>query len=105
MNLLYKCLSNLKKNMENVYEINFEENPEEYMEAIRAIKNLEIMFGSRRFFDDIQFYDPQPEPDLGYELGNELDIELINKPADDRLLSASTFCDKEVKPNKGIENK
>ena len=29
---------------DNVYEVHFEENPEEYMEVISAIKNAEIMF-------------------------------------------------------------
>jgi len=37
--------------MENDYEINFEENPKEYRAFIRAIKNVEILFGGRRFFD------------------------------------------------------
>ena len=37
--------------MEYDYEINFEENPEEYRAFIRAIKNVEILFGGRRFFD------------------------------------------------------
>ncbi len=40
---------------------------------------MEIFFGGRRFFDDIQFYDPQPEPYRGYESGNESDLESMNK--------------------------
>ncbi len=47
-------------------EINFNNNPEDYTAFIRAIRNLEILF-ERPFFDDIQFYDPEPESDLGYE--------------------------------------
>lgn len=30
--------------MENVYEINFEENPKEYRAFIKLIKNIEIFF-------------------------------------------------------------
>ena len=81
------------------------------MEVIRAIKSAEIMFlGGRPLWDDIRFYDPQPEVDLGYESGNESykeiinepNIEIINKP-DNRLLSASTSCDN--LRNQGTENK
>ena len=109
---------------DNVYEVHFEENPEEYMEVIRAIKNAEILFlGGSPLFDDIRFYDPQPQADLGYESENESDIdepntdiinepnidvinepdiEIINEP-DNSLLSASTSCDN--LRNKGTENK
>ena len=102
MELLKKKYKNISKsslqmfiNIKNmdVYEVNFEENPEEYMEVIRAIKNLEVMFfGGSPLLDDIRFYDPQPEADLGYESGNESDIEIINEP-DDSSLSASTSCE------------
>ena len=76
------------------------------MEVIRAIKNAEILFlGGSPLFDDIWFYDPQPQADLGYEsdieIINEPNMEIINKP-DNRLLSASTSCDN--LRNKGTEN-
>ena len=115
------CESSLDLYQDNVYEVHFEENPEEYMEVIRAIKNAEIMFlGGSPLWDDIQFYDPKPEVDLGYESENEsdIDIEIINEPntdiinepdieiinePDNSLLSASTSCDN--LRNKGTENK
>lgn len=70
------------------YEINFNDNPEEYRAFIRVIRKVEILFG-RKFFNDIQFYDPQPDPDLGYETMNE--SENVDNVDD--------------KCNKGIENK
>ena len=74
------CESSLDLYQDNVYEVHFEENPEEYMEVISAIKNAEIMFlGGSPLLDDIQFYDSQPEADQGYESENESDIEVINE--------------------------
>lgn len=70
---------------------------EEYKAFIRANKNLEMIFGGR-FFDNIQFYDPWPEPDLGYKSGNESDTELINE-LNNSLLSASISCNNVQKLN------
>lgn len=44
-------------------KINFNNNPEEYREFIRVIRNVKI------FYDILQFYDSQP--DLGYEFCEE----------------------------------
>lgn len=61
--------------MENVYIIDFEENPEKYRAFIRAIQNLEMIFGGSFLRVGKQFYDLQPEPGLGYESDKENDLE------------------------------
>lgn len=53
------------------YEI-CKNNLEDYRAFIRAIKNIKISF-QRPFFDDIQFYNHQPDLDLRYKLKHESD--------------------------------
>ena len=61
------------------HELNFEE----YRALIRAIKNVEILLGYRSFDDDSELeFESEVESDLGYESGNESDIETLNESDD-----------------------
>ncbi|XKL69626.1 hypothetical protein PGB90_007395 [Kerria lacca] len=98
--------------MENDIEIDYNNNPEEYNEFMRTIRNIEDLFGLQ-FFDNkieiddeiFEFYkisDPDYE---GYDSGNEYDIknylirsQIIYNPGD-----FVSDPDSEIEPDEEIQ--
>ena len=85
------------------HELNFEE----YRALIRAIKNIEIIFGYRSFDDDSEpEFESKLEADLGYESGNESELEIIQDDCDNpQDKSAHVNINPKTKADEGIENK
>ena len=85
------------------HELNFEE----YRALIRAIKNVEILLGYRSFDDDSELeFESEIEPDLGYEPGNESELEIIQDDDDNpQDKSAHINTNSKTKADEGIENK
>jgi len=83
------------------HELNFEE----YRALIRAIKNVEILLGYRSFDDDSEpEFESEVEPDLGYESGNESELEIIQDDVDLQDKSAHVNINSKTKADEGIEN-
>ena len=84
------------------HELNFEE----YKALIRAIKNVEILLGYRSFDDDSEpEFESEVEPDLGYESGNESELEIIQDDVDSQDKSAHINTNSKTKADESIENK
>ena len=86
------------------HQLNFEE----YRALIRAIKNVEILLGYRSFDDDSEpEFESKVESDLGYESGNESELEIIQDDDDDNPQdkSAHVNINSKTKADEGIENK
>ena len=84
------------------HELNFEE----YRALIRAIKNIEIIFGYRSFdYDSEPKFESELEADLGYESGNESELEIIQDDGDNpQDKSAHVNINSKTKADEGIEN-
>ena len=84
------------------HELNFEE----YRALIRAIKNVEILLVYRSFDDDSEpEFESEVEPDLGYESGNESELEFIQDDDSPQNKSAHININSKTKADEGIENK
>ena len=82
-----------------------EPNFEEYRALNRTIKNIEILFGHRSFDDDSEpEFGAELEPDLGYESGNESELEIIQDDDNPQDKSACININSKTKADEGIEN-
>ena len=75
------------------YELNFEE----YRALIRAIKNIEILFGYRSFDDDSKpEFEAELESDQGYESGNESELEIDDDREDHANINSKTKTEEDI---------